>query len=59
VGAKPHYPLAGIFRNRRKVFVVQLVVLADKSRKAYIPSPLKRWYGIGAQPRLSKRLNLV
>jgi len=43
------------FRNRGKIFVVQLVSLAAESRKAYIPSPLKRWYGIGAQPRLSSR----
>lgn len=26
---------------------VQLVVLAGEHKKAYIPSPFKRWYGIG------------
>jgi len=47
--------MAGGDRNRGKIFVVQLVGLAAESRKEYIPSPLKRWYGIGAQPLLSYR----
>jgi len=40
--AKYQATLAGRDRNRRKIFVVQLVSLAAESRKAYIPSLLKR-----------------
>jgi hypothetical protein len=51
--------MAGTFRNRGKILIVQQLSVATESKKVYIPSPLKRWYGIGAQPHLLKWLNLV
>ena len=40
-----------------KIQHVQQVALAGKSKKAYIPTPLKRWNGIGVQPRLLNRVS--